>query len=380
MIGRDNSGSVNLCKDTNYVTTHPPAYLSRQKIILAKGDSGASSHFIKEEDQACLQDVKAIDGPTIQLPDASTLKATKSGQLPFSNLLSSEGKKAAIVPGLKSASLISIPQLCDDDCDVLLNKRKLYAVKDNKLILTGTRNPRDRLWDIPLPYEYPLETTKIQENNHTTMALHAGLYNNHLPDSTPTPLHTPPTPESDATPEKYNFIFRQLDGLIDDIKDYQDIDHQIRHDRKYLHQHSNPITQSANIIIRKNKTKSELAEFLHAAAFAPTKSTLVNAIKNNHFISWPGLDPSLITKHLALTESTVKGHMHRERQNLQSTTPKPTPGLDDLAVHQRHIDNFPPTQNPNKRTNEVAFQLVTTSSKSGKAYMDLTGKFPSKSS
>ena len=104
------------------------------------------------------------------------MKATKKGQLPFSNTLSKEGKTAAIVPWLKSASLISIPQLCDDDCEVLLNKKKLYAIK-NEVILSGTQNYRDKLWDISLPYEYSMDTTVIQENNHTTTVLHAGLYN-----------------------------------------------------------------------------------------------------------------------------------------------------------------------------------------------------------
>ena len=38
-----------------------------------------------------------------------------------------------IFPVLKSASLISIGQLYDDDCDVLLNETKLVAIKANKL-------------------------------------------------------------------------------------------------------------------------------------------------------------------------------------------------------------------------------------------------------
>ena len=127
MIGRDNCGSVTINNVKNYVThssTTTPTILSSKKVIIAKGDSGASSHFIKESEKACLTNIKNFDGPTIQLPDASTLKATQTGQLPLSNLLSQQGKQAAIVPGLQSASLISIPQLCDDDCEVLLNKKK----------------------------------------------------------------------------------------------------------------------------------------------------------------------------------------------------------------------------------------------------------------
>ena len=77
--------------------------------------------------------------------------------------------------------------------------------------------------------------------------------------------------------------------------------------------------------------------------------------------------------------------MHCEQQNLQSTlttqsppTSKLSNGLDDLELCHRNDNFFPTSATPNVRTNEVAFQLVPTS-KIGKAYMDLTGKFPSKS-
>ena len=55
-----------------------------------------------------------------------------------------------ILPGLKSVSLISIVQLCDDNCDVYLNRHTLLAVKDKEVILEGTRNQADGLWDIPV--------------------------------------------------------------------------------------------------------------------------------------------------------------------------------------------------------------------------------------
>ena len=56
-----------------------------------------------------------------------------------------------ILPGLHSANLISLGQLCDDGCYVLLSAESLCAIKNNKVILQGYRNPNDGLWDIPLP-------------------------------------------------------------------------------------------------------------------------------------------------------------------------------------------------------------------------------------
>ena len=130
--------------------------------MIAKGDSGATSHYIREEDQSCLLNIQKHQGPTITLPDASTLTSTKLGTLPLPTTLSSKAKYANIVPGLKSASLISLSQLCDDGCDVLLNDKNLYAVKDKQLVLQGFRNKHDKLWDIPLPQQYPHEKTALQ--------------------------------------------------------------------------------------------------------------------------------------------------------------------------------------------------------------------------
>ena len=137
--------------------------LPRKKVIIAKSDSGATSHFIREEDAMCLTDIVDANGPDISLPDNSTLTATKKGILPLPAVLSTQARTASIVPGLNNSSLLSVPQLCDDGCDVLFRREKMYAVKDKKVVLSGTRNYRDRLWDVPLPYDYPVQKTVMQE-------------------------------------------------------------------------------------------------------------------------------------------------------------------------------------------------------------------------
>ena len=43
----------------------------------------------------------------------------------------------------KSASLISIGQWCDGNCDVYLNKQILTVVKKREIILEGKRNKTD---------------------------------------------------------------------------------------------------------------------------------------------------------------------------------------------------------------------------------------------
>jgi hypothetical protein len=79
-------------------------------------------------------------------------------------------------------------------------------------------------------------------------------------------------------------------------------------------------THTANAILHIDKrTRSDLAQYLHACAFSPTKYTFLQAIKNGHFQSWPGLTYDLIAKHLPPSIATSKGHMKQEFQNLRST-------------------------------------------------------------
>ena len=99
-------------------------------VIYAKCDSAASHHYWREEDKQILDNIEPHDGPSILLPDNSKISVTSQGQLPLAESLSPQAKNAMILPGLKSASLISIGQLCDDGCNVLLNNRKLYAMKN----------------------------------------------------------------------------------------------------------------------------------------------------------------------------------------------------------------------------------------------------------
>lgn len=78
-----------------------------------------------------------------------------------------------------------------------------------------------------------------------------------------------------------------------------------------------------NVIIWKKQPRADLVKYLHAACFSPTTSTWVKAIKNNNFLSWPGLTPTLVEKYLPTTIATVQGHQHKQRQNLQSTKKPP---------------------------------------------------------
>jgi hypothetical protein len=54
------------------------------------------------------------------LPDSTNVQATHSGLLPLYHSLSKTAKTAHVLDGMTNSLLISIGQLCDDDCVAIL--------------------------------------------------------------------------------------------------------------------------------------------------------------------------------------------------------------------------------------------------------------------
>ena len=98
------------------------------------------------------------------------LHQQQKGILPLSHKLTKEGSTAKILPGLSSAPLISLGQICGDDCKVFLDKKTFIAVKDDEIILEGKINAEDGLWDIPVYKE------DLTQSNCKPLLSHLGLY------------------------------------------------------------------------------------------------------------------------------------------------------------------------------------------------------------
>ena len=122
----------------------------KSNFITTKADSGATKHYFRSQDMACLQQIEQAHGPSVFLPNIETITSTHTGLLPYDSL-TTQAKTANILPQLHSASLLSLGQLCDDNCDVHLNKYNINIFKNNKKILQGHRNFSDGLWDVPIP-------------------------------------------------------------------------------------------------------------------------------------------------------------------------------------------------------------------------------------
>jgi hypothetical protein len=76
-----------------------------------------------------------------------------------------------------------------------------------------------------------------------------------------------------------------------------------------------------------------LVNYLHKAMFSPTKSAFLQAFKNGHLVTWPGLTEKAINKYLKLTPATTMGHMDQRLQNIRSTSKtRITSDIEDVTV------------------------------------------------
>ena len=239
------------------------------------------------------------------------------------------------------------------------------------MILTGVRNQYDKLWDIPV------QKQAITLQNFRMPAIHPSIYPAKIEDKSNI---THPSPR--CKPKKINFIqeLNQFHELID----HNILDNFLHKANKkkahYCQTNLTPQNPSLAVIINKKRTHAELIQYLHAACFSPVKSTFEQAIKKNFFKTWPGLTPQLVSKHLHTPTATTQGHLHQERQGLQSTKypvtsdissdkirkhlqklkakNKKGENLEDVLKRDLTDHNFPASDEPNKKTKEVIYTLI----------------------
>ena len=125
------------------------------------------------------------------------------------------------------------------------------------------------------------------------------------------------------------------------------------------------------MIIRKDKRKSELAEYLHKCAFSPSLSTFQKTIRKGNFVTWPGINEINFKKFIINILPTAKGHLDQERANLQST--KRTDNDDNTD------EDYFPMDGMGKKTYENAAMVYPMKPKL-LTYSDQIGWFPHRSS
>jgi hypothetical protein len=131
-----------------------------------------------------------------------------------------------------------------------------------------------------------------------------------------------------------------------------------------LKQTNNHIPEPIANNVYELRNTGSLVHYLQKALFSPTKSAMLQAVKDGHLITWPGLTEDAINKHLKLTLAMAMGHMNQRRHNIRSVSKAP--------IEKQQT----PDTDVGTKTHLVYAVLVD----QGKLYTDLTGKFPVRSS
>jgi len=110
---------------------HSSFFSQLSAYLIMKAYSGASKNFTREQDMKQLQNTKKIhNGPEAMLPNKEIISPTHSGNLNLSHDLSSTVQQSLVYPNITNKSLLSI-------------------FKNDILIIQGTINTKDGLWDVP---------------------------------------------------------------------------------------------------------------------------------------------------------------------------------------------------------------------------------------
>lgn len=132
------------------------------KLIITKGDSAALQHYWQETDKHVLKNLQPTSGTSVILPDGDILLETEKGAINISDKLTTKAQTAIILQNLDSLSLISLGQVCNDNCTIVLNSDSLYAAKTKDIainvdkkrkMMKWTQNYTDGLYDIPVYQE-----------------------------------------------------------------------------------------------------------------------------------------------------------------------------------------------------------------------------------
>ena len=112
-------------------------------------DTLASNKYLTEEALPFYQDNIPVDGPEVKVANGNTMAPILQTTYSLAPKLSPKAQHAFIFDTLEIGSLISIDQLCDHNCIELFTKYDLKIIKNNKVIVTVSRNNHG-LWSIPL--------------------------------------------------------------------------------------------------------------------------------------------------------------------------------------------------------------------------------------
>jgi hypothetical protein len=115
------------------------------------------------------------------MPNCTTIQSSHTCNLLLTDL-PPQAREAHILPGLVHNSLISVGQLCDNECSVTFTQDQVTVSKNGKHLMYGSRDPKSRLWRVNLKQKFETENVQCNHahvNNNQkdlTIYLHAACF------------------------------------------------------------------------------------------------------------------------------------------------------------------------------------------------------------
>ena len=106
-----------------WIVSLPTCDLTNYYAVLA--DTAATHNYLEEKGIEYCTNIQHAFGPNVKVANGNIISPNKQGILKISKELSNEAQHSFIFNDLKTGSLISIGQLCDDDCIALFSKYNL---------------------------------------------------------------------------------------------------------------------------------------------------------------------------------------------------------------------------------------------------------------
>jgi hypothetical protein len=181
---------------------------------------------------------KQVENTPIQvrLLDGASIQSSHTCDLVLHQIPDTE-KKAHVIPGLSTRSLLSVGQLVDSNCSVIFDKSKVQVLHKNAKILEGRQNLKNGLWTVDLQSDL---TAPQSDHTYSKLGLSNSIFKN--PD-TAKPNH-------------------QWSAVGKSNKD-----------TTYPHGkfcQANSVCECSN--------KKDLVRFFHAAAFSPLSDTWIKVV------------------------------------------------------------------------------------------------------
>ena len=133
-------------------------------------DSGATSHFLVPE--APVTNVRPAMTPLrVTIPDGNQVSSTHTCELQIPGL-PKRAREGHIIPGLCKHSLISVVQLCNAGCDVIMTKIGATVKYRGRIILEGSKSTTNGLWFVRIASDNvgDSDTLLIEGPSHAPLA------------------------------------------------------------------------------------------------------------------------------------------------------------------------------------------------------------------